>query len=79
MRIENPLSALYRGMEYFSLARTFRTAWGGNCILDMKNRQKNTAEATGNRYEIEILVSRTQKLKGLVAAFAQIENINDSP
>ena len=26
MRIENPLSALYR-TEYFSLARTFRTAW----------------------------------------------------
>ena len=29
VRIENPLSALYRGTEYFSLARTFRTAWGG--------------------------------------------------
>ena len=28
MRIENPLSALYRGTEYFSLARTFRTVWG---------------------------------------------------
>ena len=24
----NPLLALYRGTEYFSLARTFRTAWG---------------------------------------------------
>ena len=29
VRIENPLSALYRGTEYFGLARTFRTAWGG--------------------------------------------------
>ena len=28
MRIENPLSALYRGTEYFSLVRTFRTVWG---------------------------------------------------
>ena len=28
VRIENPLSALYRGTEYFSLARTFRTVWG---------------------------------------------------
>ena len=28
MRIENPLLALYRGTEYFSLARTFRTVWG---------------------------------------------------
>ena len=29
MRIENPLLALYRGTEYFSLARIFRTVWGG--------------------------------------------------
>ena len=29
MKIENPLLALYRGTEYFSLARTFRTVWGG--------------------------------------------------
>ena len=29
VRIENPLPALYRGTEYFSLARTFRTTWGG--------------------------------------------------
>ena len=28
--ISNPLSALDRGTEYFSLARTFRTAWGGS-------------------------------------------------
>ena len=29
VRIENPFLALYRGTEYFSLARTFRTVWGG--------------------------------------------------
>lgn len=28
MRIENPLRAFYRGTEYFSLVRTFRTVWG---------------------------------------------------
>lgn len=40
-----------------------------------EKRTKNPSETTGNRYEIEILMSRTQKLKGLSAAFAQIENI----
>ena len=29
VKIENPLLALYRGTEYFSLARTFRTVRGG--------------------------------------------------
>ena len=29
---------------------------------------KNPAETTGNRYKIEFLMSRTQKLKGLSAA-----------
>ena len=29
VRIENPLLAWYRGPGYFSLARTFRTVWGG--------------------------------------------------
>ena len=33
VRIKNPLSALYRGTEYFSLARTFRTAWGGGILF----------------------------------------------
>lgn len=42
VRIENPIPALYRGTEYFSLARTFRTTWGGS-----KNNsgQKITNEA----------------------------------
>ena len=30
VRIENPLLALYRCTEYFGLARTFRTVWGGD-------------------------------------------------
>ena len=45
----------------------------------MKNRQKNPAETTGNRYEIEILMSRTQKLRGLVAASLGLKTINDKP
>lgn len=28
VRIENPIPTLYRGMEYFSLAKTFRATWG---------------------------------------------------
>ena len=33
-----------------------------------EKQTKNLAETTGNRYKIEILMSRTQKLKGLAAA-----------
>ena len=33
-----------------------------------EKQTKNPAETTGNRYKIEILMSRTQKLKGLSAA-----------
>ena len=35
MRIENLLLALYRSTEYFSLARTFRTAWGDDSQTSM--------------------------------------------
>ena len=45
----------------------------------MKNRQKNPAERTGSRYKIEILMSRTQKLKGLVAASLRLKTFNDNP
>ena len=41
VRIENPIPALYRGTEYFSLARTFRTALGSK----NKSGQKKTNEA----------------------------------
>ena len=33
-----------------------------------EKRTKNPVETTGNRYKIEILMGRTQKLKGLAAA-----------
>ena len=52
---------------------------GGNCILAMKNGQKYPAVTTGNRYEIEILMSRTQKLKGLSAASLRLKTLNDNP
>lgn len=41
VRIENPIPALYSGTEYFSLARTFRTALGSK----NNSGQKKTNEA----------------------------------
>ena len=36
-------------------------------------------EADGNRYKIEVLMSRMRKLKGLVAASLRLKTINDNP
>ena len=44
-----------------------------------EKRTKNPAETTGNRYKIEILMSRTQKLKELVAASLILKTLNDNP
>ena len=44
-----------------------------------EKQTKNPAETTGNRYKIEILMSRTQKLKGLVAASLRLKTLNDNP
>ena len=44
-----------------------------------EKQTKKTAETTGNRYKIEILMSRTQKLKGLVAASLILKTLNDNP
>lgn len=33
VKIENLYSALYRGLEHFSLARPFRIAWEGRLAL----------------------------------------------
>lgn len=43
-----------------------------------EKQTKNPAETTGKRYIIEILMSRTQKLKGLVAASLKLEALNDN-
>ena len=40
---------------------------------------KKPAETTGNRYKIEILMKRTQKLKGLSAASLRLKTLNDNP
>ena len=45
----------------------------------MKNGQRNPAETTRNRYKIEISMSRTQKLKGLVSASLILKTLNDNP
>ena len=39
----------------------------------------NAYETTRNRYKIEILMSRTQKLKGLTAASLRLKTFNDNP
>ena len=44
-----------------------------------EKQTKNPVEATGNRYKIEILMSRSQKLKGLSAASLRSKKINDNP
>ncbi len=44
------------------------------------NKQtKNPVETTGNTYEIEIMMSRTQKMKGLSAAALILKTFNDNP
>ena len=44
-----------------------------------EKRTKKQAKTTGNRYKIEILMSRTQKLKGLSAASLILKTLNDNP
>ena len=49
----------------------------GELYLRHEKRTNNPAETPGNRYEIEILISRTQKLKGLVAASLRLKTFDD--
>ena len=72
------LDACIRGSLTLRLAVNAELMWG-NCILAMKNGQKNPAETTGNTYEIEILMSRTRKLNGLSAASLRLKTLNDNP
>ena len=44
-----------------------------------EKQTKNPVEATGNRYKIEILMSRMRKLKGLAAALLRLKTLNDNP
>lgn len=41
--------------------------------------KENPAEIAGNRYIIEILMSRLQKSKGLSAASLRVKTLNDNP
>ena len=43
-----------------------------------EKRTKNPAETTGNRYKIVILMGRTRKLKGLVAASLRLKTFDDN-
>lgn len=52
---------------------------GGILYLRHEKQTKNPAETTGNRYKNEILMSRTQKLKGLSAAALRKKTLDDNP
>ena len=52
---------------------------GGKLYPRHEKQTKNPAETTGNRYEIEILMSRMRKLKGLVAAVLRMKTFDDNP
>ena len=43
-----------------------------------EKQTRNPAEMNGIQYENEILMSRTQKLKGLVAASFRLKTLNDN-
>ena len=51
----------------------------GKLYLRHEKQTRNLAETTGNRYKIEILMSRTRKLKGFAAASLRVKTLNDSP
>ena len=44
-----------------------------------EKQTKNPAEMAGNRYMIEILMCRMQKLNRLVTASLRVETLNDNP
>ena len=44
-----------------------------------EKQTNNPAETTGNKYKIEILMNRSQKLKGLSAASLRLKTFNDNP
>lgn len=44
-----------------------------------KNSQKKSGQTTGNRYEIGLLMSRTQRRKGLSADSLRLKTFNDNP
>ena len=50
----------------------------GKLYLRHEKQTKNPAETTGNRYEIEILMSRMRKLKGLAAALLILKTFDDN-
>lgn len=53
VRIENPIPTLYRGMEYFSLAKTFRATWEAKTIVVRK--KTNEADPKGQPHSVYVL------------------------
>lgn len=44
-----------------------------------EKQTNNPAETTGNRYKIVILMGRTQRFRGLVAASLGLKTLKDNP
>ena len=63
-RIKNSLLALYRGTEYFGLARTFRTAWGENYIDILNFFDNRSTNASAESFNAKIKNFRAQ-LRGI--------------
>ena len=69
--------------DVFGVVLWCQKGQGGSLAGEMYPRHekqtKNPAERTGSRYKIEILMSRTQKMKGLVAASLRVKTLNGNP
>ena len=69
--------------DVFGIVLRCQKGQGGSLAGELYPRHEkqtnNPAERTGSRYIIEILMSRTQKLKGLVAASLRLKTFDDNP
>ena len=68
----------FGGCLTLKLAVNTELLWG-ELYPRHEKRTKNLDETTGNRYKIEILMSQTQKFKGLSAASLVLKTSNDNP
>ena len=68
--------------EVFGIVLRCQKGQGGSLAGELYPRHEkqtnNPAETTGNRYKIVILMGRTRKLKGLVAALLGLKTFNDN-
>ena len=75
---QDRIKGAFGGCLTLKLAVNAELLWG-KLYPRHEKRTKNPAETTGNRYKIEIMMSRTQKLKGLAAALLRSKTLNGNP